>query len=298
MEKKDLAYQIVFDRIIEELDKGNVPWRKTWANFNPMNGKSKRQYHGINFWLLSLSPYSDPRWFTFKQVVELGGNVKKGSKGTPVVFWTLFETDKTNKNGDPVKVPFLKYSTVFNADQTEGLDLPALTKKTFKPIQNGEDMLANYKMGPKITAGAQPGYSPKTDEIHMPKPEYFTTPEEYYVALAHEAIHSTGVEYRLNRNGVSNFDYFGSEAYSNEELTAELGATFLCHALGIDIDLPNSAAYIAGWKKYLKDNMKVLVKAATQAQKATDFILGTDEDEAPTPITVPAAEPEKELVPA
>jgi antirestriction protein ArdC len=267
------------EKIIEILEGGNVlpPWKQGWKSLgNPRNLSSKIPYKGLNRWVLSMAPYADPRYVTYEQAKKLGGNVKKGEKGWSVSFW-IFPDEAGKAQG---KHPYCKGYTVFNVTQCEGLDLPEL-KKEEAPIDKigaCEEVVKGYKTAPPIKhEGDSAFYSPKKDEVTVPSMNLFHSSEEYYSVLFHELGHSTGHDSRLSRKGIVEFDRFGSAQYSKEELIAEFTASMLLDSCGIEGTLENSAAYIQGWVKALKDNPEILVEASRSAQKAFDYIVGKKE---------------------
>jgi antirestriction protein ArdC len=276
------VYQIITDRIVAILEKGTAPWRKPWAGngSDPTNLVSKRGYSGINYFMLSASEYTSPHWLTYKQAKDLGGHVRKGEKGTPVIFWKLLDREE---NGEPVegakKIPFLRYYTVFNLEQCEGVEIPAsLEPKTYAhdPIEAAEAVQLAMPNRPvvNIVQSGRAFYSPSKDSVTVPELSQYAKPEEYYSTLFHELTHSTGHESRLNREGITERHHFGSATYSREELVAEMGAAFLCGHCGIEnATLENSAAYLQGWIKALNGDKKLAVVAAAQAQKAANYIL-------------------------
>ena len=277
MQKVDV-YQIVTDRVIEALEAGVVPWRKPWSGGTPSNLVSRKAYRGINAFLLSLSRFSSPYWLSYKQAQSLGGCVRKGEKGTPVVFWNWVE--KTNEaSGKVEKIPFLRYYTVFNAEQCEGLTLPdsETSKGEFSPIEEAEKVFPAYVNGPTLAhGGGSAHYVPARDHVQMPVRESFDRPENYYHTLFHELIHSTGHDSRLKRAGIAEIAAFGSQTYAKEELVAEMGAAFLSAKVGIENTLPQTASYVQGWLKALRNDRKLVVHAAAAAQKACDRILPSD----------------------
>jgi antirestriction protein ArdC len=275
LSSRELAFKVVMDKIIAEMDKGIVPWRRTWTAAVPQNAVSHKMYRGINLFLLSMSDYADPRWLSFKQAIELKGTIRKGEHSTPVVFWNL-TTKIDAETGKEKKVGFLKYYSVFNVEQCDDLKIKPLSEIANEDIRTGEDIVNGFKDKPVIKfCGSQPCYIPSKDIVQIPKITSFDSSEEYYSVLFHELAHSTGHESRLNRTEVTQAINFGSVPYSKEELTAEFAASFLCHAGQIANDLKQTAAYITSWKKYIVDNPKELVYAAGRAQKAADYILGT-----------------------
>lgn len=279
---------IITARIMEKLESGTVPWHRPWSGGEmPKNLITKKEYRGINIFILSCSGYSSPFFASFKQVQELGGNVKKGEKGFPVVFWKWLSYAKKNENDETQEhsFPFLRYYTVFNIEQTEGIDeskIPSLVKKynDLEKIEQCEIVVSNMPQRPAIGHGeARAYYMPLSDSVNMPKMETFDSSEEYYSTLFHELTHSTGHESRLNRKGVGgsegSWSVFGSAPYAKEELVAEMGAAFLCGYCQIENKtIDNSAAYIHNWLQKLKNDSKLVIMAAAQAQKAVDFIMG------------------------
>lgn len=285
-------YQTVTNRIIERLEQGELTWRKPWSSYGlARNYVSGKVYRGINMLLMNLfSPHSIPYYLTFKQAQELGGNVRKGAKSQQVFYFNVIFKDANNQTlskeqakalGDDVKViRFLKYYNVFNVEDIEGVEfkIDDLRLVPHEKIERCEQVWNAYPSPPQYVEEdrARAFYRPEKDLINMPPIEQFETAENYYATLFHEAIHSTGHPNRLNREGVAQFDRFGSERYSLEELVAELGASFLCGLTGIDREpiIENTAAYIQGWLKKLKDDKQFIFKAAAEAQKAVDSIVG------------------------
>lgn len=277
------VYDIVTARMIELLENGVCPWNKPWkSGAVPSNFVSKKAYRGINVFLLAFTGFDCPYFVSFKQAAELGGTVKKGSKGFPVVFWNWFPKRENGapvfKNGKPEMIPFLRYYTVFNLEQCEGIEWKKPSANAFSPIEMADAYVNGMKNAPEIRHGGNRAcYSPSFDRVQMPNKEAFATVEGYYATLFHELTHATGHEKRLARKGIMEIDHFGSEQYSREELVAEMGSAFLCAFSGI---LPstenNSAAYLANWLKALKNDKKLVVTAAGQAQKAVDYISGKE----------------------
>lgn len=270
------VYEIITNRILEKLESGVIPWHKPWAGGeSPKNLITKKEYRGINTFMLSCSGFSSPFWATYKQIVELGGQVNKGEKGWPVVFWKFIE--KQDEDGDARQIPFMRYYTVFNVEQTVGIDeakIPSLAIKYNKleAIEICDKIVKSMPKRPKINhAEPRAYYSPVEDYVNMPKKETFEASEAYYSTLFHELTHSTGHERRLNRKILNGH---GSELYSKEELVAEMGAAFLCGYCQIENKvIDNSASYIKSWLSRLKNDKQMVIQAAGQAQKATDFIL-------------------------
>ncbi|MHA7584557.1 ArdC family protein [Paenibacillus vandeheii] len=270
-------YEMITNRMIELLEKGVVPWRRPWKVGGAVNWKTQKPYRGINTLLLEPGEYA-----SFKQISEAGGKVKKGEKSEIVVFWTWLE--KEDKDGEPVKIPFLRYYRVFEINrQCEGLQSKR-NDQTFDhdPIEAAERICEGYKDAPPVRfASGRAFYRPADDIVSVPPICDYSKPEEYYSTLFHEHVHSTGHESRLNRSGITELAAFGDESYSREELVAEIGAAMLCGVAGIDNStIENSAAYVGSWLRKLKDDKKLVVQAAGQAQKAADHILGVTFQEA------------------
>lgn len=292
--KKDV-YQIITDRIIGLLEAGTVPWRRPWKGGEqaPRNFVSRKAYRGINLFLLHAAGFSSPFWLTFRQVQSLDGHVKKGEKSFPVVFWKMFEEQE--ESGEAKRIPFLRYHSVFNVAQCEGITVPAPpeTNGAFQPLDQCEEIVAHMPHRPAIVVnGGRACYSPREDKVTMPEPQFFESPEAYYSTLFHELTHATGHQSRLNRKEVTDPVQFGSTTYSREELVAEMGAAYLSGHCAIEATtIDQSASYIQNWLDRLKDDRKLVVHAAAQAQKACDFILGEQIAEEEAPIPEPAKEP-------
>lgn len=255
------VYEIVTQRIIEKLEKGIVPWVQGWSD--AQNYKTKHVYTGINMLLLS----NEGTYFlTYKQAQDLGGQVKKGAKGLPVVFMSTFKK-KDNEDDKSKTISFLKYHTVFKIEDIDGI-----TVELYNPIKyEAESVINNFANCPKIIhIGSQPCYIPSSDTIEIPDKKYFKSSEYYYGTLFHEIGHSTGHDKRLNRKlkGKDNI-----KSYSKEELTAELTSAFLYQYCGINKPIDNTTSYIYNWLKVLKNDKTILVQSASQAQKACDYIL-------------------------
>lgn len=275
------AYEVITNRIIKLLEEGVVPWRRPWTGQEllPRNLVSGKEYRGVNVFMLASAMYASPWWLTFKQAKERGGHVKKNEKGMPCIYWNWIE--RTDKTSDEVKkIPFAKYYTVFNVFQCENIPYPenADVRADYSPIDECEGIVANMQSPPSIRNGKNRAcYYPSPDVIEIPEQNHFSTDEDYYSTLFHELIHSTGHENRLNRQGITEPIAFGSHTYGKEELVAEMGASFLCGQAGIENKvIENSASYISGWLSRLKSDQKLVVQAASQSQKAADYVLGKD----------------------
>ena len=286
MSPKADAYEIVTAKIIESLESGTVPWHKPWKNaagVGPTSLASKKSYRGINVWILAveqmLNGYSTPYWLTFKQAKERGGSVRKGEKGTQIVLWKPFKKT-VEEDGVEKQKSFLmlRHFTVFNVDQCDGIEAPVTEViEDHDPIESAEAIVSGWSGRPEIKHGGNSAYySPALDYVQMPKSGQFSEGAAYYATLFHELAHSTGHESRLARKSLIKPTPFGTEDYSREELVAELAAAFLCGEAQIPVNVEQSAAYIANWLKVLKDDRKMLVQAAAQAQKASDLVLGVE----------------------
>jgi antirestriction protein ArdC len=277
MTKNDV-YQEVTDRIIAALEAGTVPWRKPWRTVNhggPYSIRGGKPYRGINIFLLGLAGYSDPRWGTYKAIAEAGGQVRKGEKGTRVILWKPVpkKTGEVERDG----YMLLRQYTVFNAEQADGL--PPLDDSPVPEFEANERAAAladGYLShgGPGLMHGYSGAYyTPATDIVRMPAHEDFAYRDAYYRTLFHELAHSTGHESRLDRLEPA---LFGTDPYAREELVAEMTAAMLGGLAGLEQgDTDDSAAYIASWLKKLRDDRRLVIQAAAQAQKAADLIAGT-----------------------
>lgn len=272
--KKSKVYDYVTERIIAELEKGVIPWRRPWAGAShAMNYITRKPYRGINAILLPAGEY-----LTFKQVQDLGGKVKKGAKANLAVFWKLHETtEQTEVEEATVKTwPVLRYYNVFHLTDIEGIPSKLQTWE-HDPVEQAETIMAGYNNGPQIefVDTSKAYYQPVTDRINLPPRETFPRVAAFYSTMFHEMVHSTGHDTRLGRLQTDSLAAFGNETYSQEELVAELGASMLCAVAGLDNDtISDSANYIGGWLQRLRNDTTLIVTAASQAQKAVDWILG------------------------
>ena len=281
------AYELITAKIVELLQAGTCPWRRPWKALKASGTGRPRNiagnlYRGANFFLLGMLPYANPVYLTFKQTKALGGQVRKGEHGYPIVFWKMLEVteDLAEKPEDIGKrIPFMRTYTVFNVEQCDGLNLaqpeaPAVLVE-FSPLDDAEAIVEGMPSKPEIRYGGDRAcYSPSMDLLRVPTPTAFTSPEEFYSTLFHELGHSTGHGSRLNRKEITSGTYFGSQDYSLEELVAELTSAFVCAEAGIDqIVLENQAAYLNSWLLKLAKEPQAFVTAAARAQKAADWIL-------------------------
>ncbi|QMW05459.1 ArdC family protein [Spirosoma foliorum] len=280
-------YARVTAKILDDLEQGNLSWRKPW-NSAHLAGQVMRPlrwndipYTGINTLLLwnvaSERGFTSPYWMTFKQANQMKANICKGEKGTQIVFADTFTKAEEDANGDikSNRIPFLKCYTVFNAAQIDGLSDGFY--KTLEPVvinqQTRNPKLEQFFAQTKaeIYIASKAYYAQSTDSIQMPPFESFETAVRYYGVLAHELTHWTKHPKRLDRD--LGRKTYGDEGYAKEELVAELGACFLAADLGFE-PVPEShhAAYVQSWLQVLKNDKRFIFSAASQAQKAVDYI--------------------------
>ena len=275
--KKDI-YQEVTDRIVAQLEQGVIPWRKPWI----ISGKgcAISRSTGNAYRLLNQLILGKPgEYLTYAQCTKEGGRVRKGEKASMVVFWKWVE-QKDEETDEVKKIPFLRHFSVFHIDQCEGIkpkyELPAAAKP-LDPDAAADAIIADYlqRSGVKLShvAGDRAFYRPSTDTVTLPLLAQFKELAEYYSTAFHELTHSTGHASRLNR--LTKLACFGSEEYSKEELVAEIGAAALVNHVGLETpgSFRNSAAYVQSWLKALKDDRRLIVSAAGQAEKACNLIL-------------------------
>lgn len=276
--KKDI-YEMVTDRIIEQLEKGYIPWQKPWTGVHDgaYNKISNKPYSLLNQMLLSKTG----EYASFKQWTELGGHIRKGEKAEIVTFWKIQQIEEENEDGEKIikQLPLLRYYNVFHISQVEGVEPKSIDLNELQPIEEAERIKTEYmqrehiKILEKVTDRAF--YSPSLDYIQIPCKEQYQNIEEFYSTLFHEMTHSTGHKVRLDREDVKDCMYFGSENYSKEELCAELGSAFLINKLGIasSKSFSNSTAYIQSWLRVLKNDKKFIISASSRAEKAVKYIL-------------------------
>lgn len=278
-------HQEITNKVIEALEQGrkpwNCPWNKTISDTAmPVNFSTKNRYRGVNVMLLWLDAeikgFDSPYWLTFKQAKDLGGNVKKGEKGTQIIKYKLWEKADENDPEKVEKIPMIKGFTVFNANQIEGIDFPVpVVEETpeFKRYEEADRLIANT--GAHIDHhGIKAFFTPANDKIVMPKPERFKSESDYYATLTHELTHWTGHKSRLDRKYGKKF---GDTDYAFEELIAELGSTFLLAELGILGELQNHTNYIGSWLERLRDDKKFIFQAASKASQSFEYILELNE---------------------
>jgi antirestriction protein ArdC len=282
-------YEKITATIVSQLEQGVRPWAKPWSADHaagritqPLRGNGQ-PYRGINIlalWTAAMAQgFSAPIWMTYKQAQELGGHVRKGERGSLVVYAsTISRTEEDATTGEEIEraIPFMKGYTVFNVEQIDGLPshfhTPAET--VLDPLQRIETAEAFFDaLGADVRHGGNvASYNVATDQVRMPPFETFRDPESYYATRAHETVHWTRHPSRLDRD--LGRKRWGDEGYALEELVAELGAAFVCTGLEITPEpREDHAAYIASWLKVLKDDKRAIFTAAAHAQRAADFLM-------------------------
>jgi antirestriction protein ArdC len=282
-------YDEITTKIISELEAGRLPWVQPWGTAAvkaplamPRNAATGRQYSGINvliLWGAVISHgYSGQSWLTFRQALAFGGNVRKGEHGTTVVYADRFVPDDEKKRAretgeDAAAIPFLKRFTVFNSAQCE--NLPEDVASVAPPPPPGliepqvESLIKASGIDFRI-GGDRAFYVPAGDYVQVPPPQAFFESINWHRTALHECSHASGAPHRLNRDLSGSF---GSKKYAFEELVAEISAAFCCAALGI-VPTVRHADYIGSWAEVLREDNRAIVRAASQASKSADFLLG------------------------
>lgn len=277
------VYELVTNRIIEQLENNIIPWEKPWSGTidGAFNRVSKKPYSILNQMLLKYNG----EYATFKQWQELGGHIRKAEKSEIIVFWKMYPIKEKQDDGTEIikTIPLLKYINVFHISQVDGVE-PLKQKVThdIEPIEKAEKILNDYWNRENITIehvkGDKAFYSPMFDKIQLPLFEQFKQSEEYYSTAFHESVHSTMKTSICNRqeDRKGKVVSFGSEEYSKEELVAEVGSAQLMNIVGIETtkSFRNSTAYIQSWLKVLRNDNKFIVSASSKAEKAVNYILG------------------------
>ena len=274
-------YQEVTDKICASLEQGVAPWVRPWNasaehGGMPYNLLSKRSYRGINVALLFTPQYETQGWLTFKQALDVGANVRKGEKGSMIVFYKPFVVRDRNAapdaTGDAAErtIPLLKAFHVFNAAQIENLPEKYLPKPDMRPdVERHAAADALLSRAVVKHGGDRAFYVPFADYIQLPVAADFRSVAEYYGTALHELTHWTGHGSRMAREYGKRF---GDQAYAREELVAEMGAAYLCAKAGIAGSLQHPE-YLASWLKVLKGDKRAVLMAASAAQKAADYIV-------------------------
>jgi len=281
-------YDEITDKIIAELEAGRVPWVQPWGTSAakaplglPRNAATSRSYSGINVLILwgAVIEHGFPGqgWLTFRQALSLGGHVRKGERGTTVVYADRFTPEDEKRRAfeageEAQAIPFLKRFTVFNTAQCD--DLPEDIEATAPPPPPGmiepqvEALIKATGIDFRI-GGNRAFYVPSHDYVQVPPPAAYFEPINWHRTALHELGHASGAEHRLNRNLSGSF---GSKLYSVEEITAELISAYSCAALGI-VPTVRHADYIGSWLDVLREDNRAIVRAASQASKAADWLL-------------------------
>jgi len=286
---KPNIYETITAKIITSLEDGVIPWAKPWDAVKYgvfRNAVTNRPYRGLNTILLNLTAmmqgYVDPRWLTFRNAETLGGNVRKGEKGVTVIFWKFLPKrgqvdddglipEPEDDNGQERKViPFARAYTVFNVEQCEGLDLPALEPSEVVDQETNELAEAILTLPVIKHFGGRAFYSPSADVITLPPRSAFENLDLFYGTAFHEIVHHSGHPSRLNRTFGKRF---GDRDYAFEELVAEIGAAFLGAHSAIPFEEMRHPEYINSWLEILKGDSKAIFTAAAKAQSAADFVL-------------------------
>lgn len=276
MAKFDI-YGVITDRIIEQLEKGVIPWEKPWTGTQSgaISGATGKAYSILNQMLLG----KPGEYYTYNQVLAKGGHVRKDEKAQIVVFWKQVKTIEQDETGQQIEktIPVLKYFSVFHVDQCEGIE--SQQRQTIEITHPAADhIISDYCQRESLAIRHQRGdeayYSPSRDCVVLPLKEQFTSVAEYFGTAFHELTHSTGHSSRLNRLKAT--AHFGNDDYSREELIAEIGAAALLNFTGIETkkSLRNNAAYVQSWLSALKNDKRMIVQASGAASKAVDLILG------------------------
>lgn len=282
---------MVTDKVIAQMEQGIIPWHRPWTGTaGTVNYVTQRPYSLLNQILLG----REGEWITFNQLKKLGGRIRKGAKAGSVVFFSPYGYQKEVIKEDGTKViehrviPILKCYNVFHVDDCEGIEKHGgeRTQNELEPVERAEVVIKDYVTREKLTfKNDEPSnrafYRPSTDEVVVPMLSQYDIVEEYYSTTFHELTHSTMPEHRCNRRAEGVKAAFGGEEYSREELVAELGSAMLCSVMELDCDkaFKNSVAYIQGWLKALKNDNKMVVWAASRAEKAARFIMGEKDGE-------------------
>ena len=275
-------YAAVTDRIIRQLEAGCIPWNKPWGGVEggAISGSTGKPYSLLNQMILG----KPGMYFTFNQIQNLGGQVRKGEKSQMVVFWKQIPTKEQDRQTGELHeklIPMLRYYSVFHLDQIEGLNIvPADEPKERAPHPQADEIITDYILRSGVTLEHRIGddayYSPSSDQVVLPMMDQFHSTAEYYSTAFHELTHSTGHRSRLDR--LRSTAHFGNESYSKEELVAELGAAALMNHVGLEnaSTFRNSAAYIQSWLAVLKNDKRMIVTASGAASRAFELITGKE----------------------
>ena len=280
-------YQEVTDRVVAALEAGTRPWRQPWDNGSPgspVNATSGRRYHGINVLLLTMTSFGlggDPRFCSYKQAADRGWQVRKGERGTTVFFFKRMlveDKDAPPDAADRTKaVPLLRAYTVFNGSQIDGIPayVPPDRRELAWERPEAADIILRNSGAVVRYGGDRAFYSPDLDFIQLPEPAAFHSPEAFAAVSLHEAAHWTGSKKRLDRDLTGRF---GSAAYAQEELRAELASCFMGAILNLPCDIQGHADYVASWAAKLREDKREIFRAAADAQRIADYLLAFHPD--------------------
>src|SRR5574338_523994 len=271
---RENIYNKVNTIILEKLKSGVIPWHNSMKGFLPMNFISSHFYQGINWLLLNHQDFKSPYYLTYLQTQQKGGQILKGSKGFPVVFWKIMN-GTPDEHGKADQFPLIRISTVFNLSQTT-LYSEEKEKELLQKYPTAEnimqDIISNHNPVIDNNFRGQGYYKPSTHTICIPPIDQFDNPNSYYDVLFHELIHWTGKD--LGRDQSAKF---GDDDYAYEELIAELGASYLCSIAGIETEIENQSAYIQNWIKHFENDNSLIIKASSAAKKAVNYLLNIQE---------------------
>lgn len=280
MNNKPKAHEIIVQQIIDGLEKGIIPWKKTWITRWQKNLISKENYRWFNQMLLSYIAWENSfseYWLTYKQIKTKEWKLKEWAIPVRICYYTTFKTGKVKKiNWKEVEeeVPALRYYIVYNLSEVEWIEIPdkwEIIEPNYQEkeiISEVDKYIEQENIRLCINNWEKASYSPMEDKINVPDISNFINPKYYIETLLHETIHSTGAEHRLDRKLEKTL---WKEEYSREELVAEIGSAILCNEYGVDINKENTQAYINSWIRFLKDKPKEIITASNRAFKAVEF---------------------------
>lgn len=258
--------EIINERLVKSIEKGTAPWVRPWriSGVRNQNLKTKHEYTGINAMITAVSGFASPYWLTFNQVKEINGKVRTGEHGTQVVFWSFLDS-KTEKmkDGRPKQISFMRYYTIFNASQIEGIESRVPEAPPFIP--KPPSVIDSYtRSGPKVSHGGDKAfYSVSGDHVGIPAMNMFGGESQYWQTLFHELAHSTRHSSRLDRN----------LGYAKEELVAEIAACYMMNECGMEPDIEESASYLDYWMRQLREDPMLFISASSKADAACRLML-------------------------
>ena len=282
-------YEEVAEKFIEKLKEGTAPWQREWdagAGMMPLNPTTGNRYRGINVLILMAQDRDDSRWMTYRQAQKIGAQVKKGEKGTPIIYWKTHEEQtlkdeqgkiRIGKDDKPLKIlvelerPRAFLSRVFNAEQIDGLPPVIKPDRQWNPVERAEALLKQSGAVIRHRAQSRAFYSLRDDTITLPEQGQFYDAKGYYATALHELGHWTGHESRLNRDMQHPR---GSEGYAREELRAEIASMMLGQEIGLGHGIENHTAYVGSWIRALKEDPREIFSAASDAEKIMNYVLG------------------------